>query len=269
MLSKNPPGFSLSVSCPELLIFSKTIGEVMKKKTKVKPSGKSASKSKSTTPPSPASPAKLKQSAERSGAQEALQITWLLKGNLKNARIGYLRIGALLIQIRDKKLYSELAHPDIEDYAEKRLKLGKSSLYQYIQVYDWVQGSHPEWLMKKVKGFIPDLSDVADLMWIESELKRADLNKEDRVQLENLRKKGFAGELRQSQMEEFRKKGQKVNTIKAYLNKFCSFRTRCARIVGMPAEVIRCLDAAIEILKNRQQVAECGFNVSDIEEKFV
>ena len=34
-------------------------------------------------------------------AQEALQITWLLKGNLKNARIAYLRIGSLLSKVRD------------------------------------------------------------------------------------------------------------------------------------------------------------------------
>lgn len=204
---------------------------------------------------------------KQESTQEALQVTWLLKGNLKNARIAYLRIGALLSQVRDKNLYAVLHHVDMEDYAEKRLQLGCTSLYQYIKVYDWVKAAHPGWLAKKVKGFIPDLSDVADLMQIDCELKRPNLSEKDRVQLESLQKKGLAGELRQSQMEEFRKKGKKVDTMKSYLNKFRSFRSRCARIAGMPAEVIKCLDDAIAILANHQQVAKCGFGISSVEER--
>ena len=34
--------------------------------------------------------------------QEALQVTWLLKGNLKNVQISYIRVGKLLAQVRDR-----------------------------------------------------------------------------------------------------------------------------------------------------------------------
>jgi hypothetical protein len=64
--------------------------------------------------------------APREVVQEALQVTWVLKGHLKNAQIGYIRVGALLVQVRDKKLYIALGHADLEDYADKRLQLGCS-----------------------------------------------------------------------------------------------------------------------------------------------
>jgi len=66
----------------------------------------------------------------KTAVQEALEITWVLKGHLKNAQISYLRAGAMLAKVRDKKLYSALQHPDIESYAETRLNLGRASLYR-------------------------------------------------------------------------------------------------------------------------------------------
>lgn len=203
------------------------------------------------------------RSEKQETVQEALQVTWVLKGQLKSARMSYLRIGAMLVRVRDEKLFTALNHPDLEDYAEKRLKLGRSSLYQYVRVYDWVKASHPEWLEKKPEGFIPELTDVADLIWIENELKRADLSAKDRTELQNLRDKGLAGELRQDELQNWRNKGRKPDTVRSYLNKFRSLRTRCARIVGMPTEVIKCLDDAIDILQNHQQVAKCGFDMSE------
>jgi hypothetical protein len=136
-------------------------------------------------------------------------------------------------------------------------------LYRYINVYDWVKASHPGWLEKHPKGFIPQMDDVAGLMWIENELKRKNLSESDRKDLEALRKKALAGELRQSELDEWRGKGQKVDTLRTYLAKFRSFRKRCARISGMPPEVVKCLDDAIEILKNHQQIALCGFDMPD------
>ena len=211
---------------------------------------------------------KTAQDSERQKiVRKALQVTWQLKGQLKVARMAYLRIGATLIRVRDEKIFADLGHADLEEYAEKRLKLCRASLYRYLNTYEWVKGSHPEWLAKKPKGFIPDLSDAGSLMWIEERLKASDLSPEDRAQLESLRKKALAGELRQSELAEFRKKGKKVDSLRAYLNKFRSFRTRCARIVGMPPEVVRCLDDAIELLQNHQEVAKCVFDGSDAGER--
>jgi hypothetical protein len=134
--------------------------------------------------------------------QEALQITWRLKGNLKSARIAYLKIGALLVQVRDKKLYAELKHPDMEDYAEKRLQLGRSSLYKYLQVYDWVSKFYPEWLQPKPKGFIPELYDVADLMEIEDRLNGKNLSPQKRAKLQTLKGKALSGELKTAELKE-------------------------------------------------------------------
>ena len=52
------------------------------------------------------------------------------------------------------------------------------------------------WLQPKPKGFIPDLTDVDDLMWIENELKKANLSAEKRAALEGLDKKALAGDLK-------------------------------------------------------------------------
>jgi len=206
---------------------------------------------------------KAKPVTEATPVQEALQVTWLLKGKLKSAQIGYLRIGELLVQVRDKKLYAELKHADMEEYARERLSLSRATLYRYIQAYDWVKRSHPEWLEDKPKGFIPDLSDIGDMVWMEDQLKRTDLAAVDRKGLEELMQKAQVGELRQGQVAAYRQKGGKTTeTIAAYLGKFRNLRTRSARIKGMPPEVIRYLDSAIEILKNQQQVASCGFDMS-------
>jgi hypothetical protein len=63
--------------------------------------------------------------------QEALEVTWVLKGHLKNAQIAYLRVGRMLRDVRDRKLYAHLKHPDLESYAEQRLHLARTSLYKY------------------------------------------------------------------------------------------------------------------------------------------
>jgi hypothetical protein len=183
--------------------------------------------------------------------QEALQITWLLKGKLKSAQIAYLRIGELLVQVRDRKLYAALKHADLEEYAFERLQLGRASLFRYLQAYDWVSKSYPEWLEPKPKGYIPDLSDVADLIWIEKELTRTDLAASTRAALATLQQKALEGKLKQSDLDAFRRKPV-VNkeVIKTCLSKLRTVRRRFAELKSVPPEVITHLDAAISILNN-------------------
>src|SRR5262245_40682118 len=97
--------------------------------------------------------------------QEALQVTWTLKGHLKNAQLSYLRVGLLLARVRDEKLYDVLHHPDLEAYASERLRLQPSTLHGYLQVLAWVQANHPEWLQPKPKGYIPNLTRATALIW--------------------------------------------------------------------------------------------------------
>jgi len=222
----------------------------MKKKTKVKSPKKVKSKPKS---------------AKATAVQEALQITWLLKGNLKNAQLSYLRVGKLLAQVRDKKMYSELGHADIEDYSEKRLQLGRSSLYKYLQVYDWVGKFHPEWLQPKPKGFIPDLYDISDLIYIEQELARKDLQQPTRIALEELKGKALAGTLTKGKLDPIRQRthGSK-DGLKAFLSKLRLLRKRGAELASMPPEVISYLDSAIEVLKNDGTVKTAGLHLLDV-----
>jgi hypothetical protein len=216
------------------------------------------------------SAARKKVAAPRTATQEALQVTWLLKGNLKNAQLAYLRIGALLSQVRDKKLYAELKHADIEDYAEKRLQLGKTSLYRYILVYDWVNKTHPEWLKPKPQGFIPDLSDIADLIWIEKELDQKDVKPAEKAWLEELRKKALQGQLRKGETDKIRRRGLKMeDSLKSYISKLRNLRMRASQLASMPAEVITHLDAAIDILKNAQPLAKCGINDINFGQKLI
>lgn len=200
--------------------------------------------------------------------QTALQTTWLLKGTLKNARLSYIRVGVLLAKVRDEKLYVHLKHPDMFDYAEKRLHLGRTSLYQYLQVHDWIVKSHPEWLQPKPKGFIPDLSDAADLIWIETELARKDLDPKKRAILEALQKKALEGRLRQGELDPLRKREHTgKDGLKSFLSKLKFLRMRGAELANMPAQIIELLDTAIGILKNDNALKTAGLYPADAERR--
>ena len=183
--------------------------------------------------------------------QEALQTAFVLKGTLKRVQRMYLRVGELLVKVRDQKQYEALNHPDMESYAHERLGLGRASLHNYLRIYAWVSRSHPEWLKAGAKGFIPDLSDVGDLMWLESELAKANLTAARRAVLEELQKKGLAGQLRRSEVRKIR---EPENTVKGGLKQVISrlrlVRKRAAALANMSPEVLAHLDAAIQILVN-------------------
>ena len=130
-----------------------------------------------------------------SPAQIAIQVTFVLKGHLKNARIAYIRAAVLLARVREEKLWSALGHSTIEEYAQRRLGLRRSALYQYLQIHDWLRDYHPAWLVRRPKGFIPELTDAAALIWIEKKLRDRHLSESLRAELEALRKKGMNGTL--------------------------------------------------------------------------
>src|SRR2546426_6983869 len=52
-----------------------------------------------------------------SPAQRAVQITFVLKGHLKNVQVAYIRVAALLVKVRDERLYRGLGHQTMEQYA--------------------------------------------------------------------------------------------------------------------------------------------------------
>lgn len=85
--------------------------------------------------------------------------------------------------------------------------MGKSSLYRYIRVYEWVKASHPQWFADKPEGFIPELDDVAGLMWLDKELARKDLPEQDRKELTKLQEKALAGELLQRDLTAWHGRG--------------------------------------------------------------
>ncbi|MEK7992754.1 MAG: hypothetical protein AAB403_03015 [Planctomycetota bacterium] len=193
-----------------------------------------------------------KLSARQVVVQAALQTTFVLKGSLKRVQRMYLHVGALLVKVRDQKMYEALGHPDIENYAQQRLSLGRASLYRYLNVYEWVAKSHPEWLKSGTKGTIPDLSDTANLIWIDTELSRKGVDPDRKAGLEALQKKALDGSLRKSEFNTFRRQGNKSQaSLKSYLSKVRLIRKRGAQLVGVPKEVLDLFDTAIGILKNR------------------
>lgn len=191
--------------------------------------------------------------APKAVVQEALEVTWLLKGKLKSERMAYLRIGALLVQVRDKKLFVALKHPTIEHYAERRLKLRRSSLYNYLQVFDWVTECHPEWLKPKPKGYIPEFTDTNDLMWIEQTLndKTRRLSDKTMEELKALRAKALEGNLKDDELEQWRKRGARTTTgLKSFLSKIRLLRRRGAEVKDMPTEAMKLMDQLIEVVDN-------------------
>ena len=190
-------------------------------------------------------PSSKKAAAPKTAVQEALEITWTLKGHLKNVQIAYIRVGALLAKVRDRKLYEALKHPDMEAYAQKRLQLGRASLYRYLQAYDWIARFHKEWLEPKPQGFIPDLADVTDLIWIEEELAESKLDPKRKAGLEELKAKALEGRLKDGEVAAFRRKGNTRSGLKPFLASLRSLRKRGAALAGMPPEIIAELDAVI------------------------
>jgi hypothetical protein len=187
-----------------------------------------------------------------SPAQRANQITYFLKGDLKRIQISYIRAGAKLAQIRDEKLYRALKHETLEDYAQKRLGLGRSALYRYLQIYDWVRKDHPGWLAKRPRGFIPELTDAYGLMWIEERLADEHLGPETRKELEVLRKKALEGRLTKEDIEEFRRRGEQrrasLTAVTASLHAIR--RIRAAALADFPPNLLRDLDALLDRLKS-------------------
>jgi hypothetical protein len=200
-----------------------------------------------------------KKAAEPTPVQEGLQVTWRLKGDIKRAQRAYLRIAEQLIYVRDKKLFVALKHADMEDYAQRRLGLGRASLFRYLQVYDWVSRKHPGWLEPKAKGFIPELDDTSGLIWIEAQLENPDLDPARRAALLELDKKGLAGALRQAELNAFRRKGRKgPSGLKTVLSKLRTLRRQSATLPDMPAEALELLDTLIEVVKNDHALKLAG-----------
>jgi len=206
---------------------------------------------KATTAKKPATP--------KTPVQEALEVTWVLKGQLKRAQMEYLRIAGMLVHVRDEKLYAELHHPDMEDYAAERLNLGRASLYRYLQVYDWVSRNHKEWLEPKPEGFIPDLADATELIWIEGKLTENDLAPSTRTELESLQAKALTGKLPKGAVSKLRGRRTKAEDgLKAFLSSLRTLRRRGAQLTSMPPEAIVKLDAVIEVLEHEGSLAQVG-----------
>ena len=181
-----------------------------------------------------------------SPAQIAIQVTFVLKGHLKNARIAYIRAAVLLARVRDEKLWSALGHPTIEDYALRRLGLRRSALYQYLQIHDWLRDYHPAWLVRRPKGFIPELSDASALVWIDKKLRDRHLSDSLRAELEALRKKGMNGTLTDEEFRRLRQRGRRVVTpLRALLARLRAARRAAARIPEAPPAALAALDSAI------------------------
>jgi len=181
-----------------------------------------------------------------SPAQIAIQVTFVLKGHLKNARIAYIRAAVLLARVRDEKLWSALGHSTIEEYAQRRLGLRRSALYQYLQIHDWLRDYHPAWLVRRPKGFIPELTDAAALIWIEKKLRDRHLSESLRAELEALRKKGMNGTLTDEEFRRLRQRGRRVVTpLRGLLARLRAARGVAARIPEVPPAALAALDTAI------------------------
>jgi hypothetical protein len=184
-----------------------------------------------------------------SPAQLANQMTFLLKGYLKNVQLSYIRAAAMLARIRDEKLYRALEHDGMENYAQQRLGLRRASLYRYLQIYDWLRKSHRGWLAKHPKGFIPELTDAYGLMWIEERLEDEHLAPETRKELEALRRKALSGKLTQRELDEFRKRGREHRDSLTAVN--ASLRAVRKRLGALPVSsaLLQELDVFLDHLK--------------------
>jgi hypothetical protein len=181
-----------------------------------------------------------------SPAQRAVQITFVLKGHLKNIQLSYLRAAALLARVRDEKLYRALKHESLEDYAQARLGLQRAALYRYLQIYDWVRDFHPAWLARRPKGFIPELTDAYALMWIERRLRDPHLGEALRAELESMRRKALEGRLSKREFEALRHRGRSGQTsLGSLLAALRALRRRATTGPDLPPAIVDGLDGLI------------------------
>lgn len=186
--------------------------------------------------------------AEPGSVQEALEYSFLLNGGIKSHRIAFLRLGRLLAYVRDMKLYVKLKHPNIEEYAWEHLRLNKSSLYRYLNAYDWVFKNHSAWLLPKPKGFIPDVTRIDFLRWLTAELAKTNLSEQTRAELKALEAKALEGRLTDEEIRDYRHSKRRTDGLVAFLSTLRSVRKRGALLKGMPREALSSLDTAINLI---------------------
>jgi hypothetical protein len=173
-------------------------------------------------------------------------VTFVLKGHLKNARIGYIRAASLLARVREEKLWKALGHATIEEYAERRLGLGRTSLYRYLQVHDWLRDYDPAWLTRRPKGFIPEISDIGTLVWIDKQLRNAHLAEPLRKELEAMRTKAMAGKLSEREFREFKNRvARRKNPLRVLLGRLRGIRRFATSLSHHPPAAIAGIEAAI------------------------
>ena len=182
----------------------------------------------------------------------AEQITEFLKSALQTERIAYLVVGRILAQVRDEKVFAKLNYPDLASYGRERLELCRATLYQYLEIFDWVAAHHPEWLDPAPGTFIPELNDVDDLKWMETKLSRPGMSKNARANLLELREKALNGTLAKSELRAFRgqTKGKVKDKRATFLAHMKALRKEGAAISGLPSEILTGLDHLIGMLKN-------------------
>ena len=210
--------------------------------------------------------ARREKTGRQAAVWKALTFTGQLVAHIKNVQLAYLRVGVYLARARDEKIYEVLKHPDLEDYAEKRIGLSRASLYRYLRIHAWVAKNKPEWLLPKPKGRIPDLSDISDAIRLEDALgqnKRMEPSK--RKALEDLKQKALDGNLSQGEAGRALRKGSKGgDSLRAFASRLRNLRRSGAALTGMPPEVIAHLDSAINILKNEHAVAQAGLHLVSV-----
>ena len=196
-----------------------------------------------------------------SPVQLALQVTFFLKGDLKRERKLFILIASKLARIRDEQMWKALKHPSIEDYAQKRLQMERTSLYHYLQIHKWLERDHPAWLGKKPKGFIPGLTGSSALMWIENYLHDKQPTGVVREELESMRRQALRGTLTDKEFRALRRKIRPtVAPLRGALRRMESLRDDADHIDGFPAAARKALEEAIraieEALGSTQHVAK-------------
>lgn len=221
---------------------------------------------KTTRPTTAKTAAKHKTARTRSPAQEAVHeigmITGQIKAKLKNVAMNFLDIGAMLVDVRDRKLYEKLHHDSLVSYADEHLRLGHTTLYKYIQVYEYAKKYHPEWLERPLKATVPDLYDISDLIWLEEELAKKDVPSEKKSSLEKLRDKALAGELAESELKALRRRSRGAKgSADAAIRYLQLARRQVSKSADPAIDAVKHIDAAIEILQNKKALAAFGFDL--------
>jgi hypothetical protein len=109
-----------------------------------------------------------------------------------------------------------------------------------------VREFHPNWLARKPKGFIPELTDAYALMWLDHRVAEGSIDGSERRELEKMRRKALKGSLSHNEFQRLQARTHgEMSPLRSFLSTLHSARRCGTRVPRMSPAILAELDRFI------------------------